>query len=196
MKIATPVLIFLVIFFLSLSLSCSRDENESETTGSGDESPGPGMGDVGPENSLFGANNAKSDQDPGMEKPCLYEPIINNGLWNPDTVVKDEETGLWYSILTFSVCDPDDDLNGGIICINRSDMTGSYQCEHYFRQLEGGPPSAPDCENPATVEIEFIFGNWQDSPNYGNLDWCVNIQVIDECGMISEKLYDVCVVIP
>lgn len=134
-------------------------------------------------------DDAGDDDDDSTADPNA--PILSTAFWMPNPAEQNPRDE-WSSILTFSVCDPDDDLAGGTLSLSFSEellnmvWTDGVQWE----TLLGDPPSAPNCTTGHEVSIEVIF----DILGNGFKDLvCVDIEGTDGAGNKSNRLEDVCV---
>jgi hypothetical protein len=116
-------------------------------------------------------------------------PSIYNAYWDPETAEQDPSGGQWFSNLHFSVCDPEDGLSGGRIFLHVAGTSDPFLEEDIFWD-DIGAPSAPDCENPASVS--FIVDFTGKPPGVH----CCDLEVSDGFGDFSNRLTDVCVTLP
>jgi hypothetical protein len=121
----------------------------------------------------------------------VYGPVLSNGLWDPNPIAQDPDSGDWVSFLVFDVCDSDDNLSGGQIFMYVAGTIDSFLAEDvYWDDFSSGAPSAPDCSKPKRVGIEADFSGVQAGT------YCFDLEATDGDGCFSNKLTDICVIVP
>jgi hypothetical protein len=132
------------------------------------------------------------DDDDNDTTPSEDAPVISKAEWAPNPVEQDVDEN-WFSNLEFEVCDKQDDLEGGFICVYLAGQPSSEFCVHWT-VLETGVPSAPDCATPAKASLKVSF----DDEIGLNDDLCIDLEVSD--GKTpphwSNRLTDICVFVP
>ncbi len=106
-------------------------------------------------------------------------PRISNASWTPNPV----KASPWLATLQFSVCDPDDNLNGGDIRIWQAGTNTSFLGQNIDWD---NAPSAPDCSQPVQYSLTVSF----EKTSVG--EHCVDLEVGDANGNISNKVEDIC----
>jgi hypothetical protein len=134
------------------------------------------------------------DDDDDDDTVPVDAPVIADGAWDPETAIDDPDdaTTELVSALAWTVCDPDDNLAGGLIHFYFPGTEEPRGDSIEWDDFDGGAPSAPDCAVPEAVGILFTF---TDSPGWDE-DVCVDIVVTDGDGNSSNRLTDLCVYVP
>jgi uncharacterized repeat protein (TIGR01451 family) len=109
-------------------------------------------------------------------------PEISNVFWNPELINSD--TTSETSSLVFSVCDSDDNLEGGNIRVwNAGTKTSFIGGSLDWTTL----PDASNCFNPLQYSIPVDFTDLAAG------DYCIDLEVSDALGNVSNTLSNVCI---
>jgi len=157
------IIAFLTMLCLGvgLALSCGDDDDDSGGGGQGDDDDNNGSG----------------------------SPDISNPLWDIDSIAYDENTDTWTCNLYFDICDEDNDLSGGAVHIYHAGTQEYVDGPKNWDDYPGGPPDAPDCNNPVKVQFSVKLPDAQSDTYY---ELCVDIQATDGPGNKSNKLTNYC----
>ncbi|MCC6160212.1 MAG: hypothetical protein IT350_19325 [Deltaproteobacteria bacterium] len=136
--------------------------------------------------------NDDSDDDTDDDTHWGTPPLISNGIWDPTTAT-DDATGKFLSDLTGSVCDIDNDLAGGQIFIWVTGQDAQLLAYEIF-WADFGPEisDVANCDLPASFGVTVDF---TEIVPYGD-DVCVDLEVSDGEGNLSNKLTNICVYLP
>ena len=129
-----------------------------------------------------------------------FAPVISNGYFDPDHFTWTADCFEPYAepctYLTFSVCDEDDNLSGGGIYLYGCNTTIPFDLwptfPHPFLWDEWSSfPDVTDCDAPQSLALGLNVdaGNWQE----GTYWFCVDIEVTDGAGNVSNRLEDIVV---
>jgi subtilisin family serine protease len=106
-------------------------------------------------------------------------PSISNALWSPSLVQNDP----WTSVLSFSLCDINNDIVGGSVQVLQSGTENIFA----ETQIKKNQQDASSCENPVRRGISIDFRS------VPNREYCVDLEVTDQNGNRSNKLTNICV---
>jgi hypothetical protein len=175
MRVCLLMFALFLILGLSLFVSACGDDLDDDS-GSADD-------DDDDDSSEF------DDDDENRGGPDA--PMIVGGYFNPDPVEHCDCSGNWKSVLFFNVCDPNGDLNFGSVRVFK---TGTNEMPFgeplSFSGFASG--QAPTCDAPELVTFVLIFDSFVGMDD----QFCVDVDVQDEAGNLSEKMEGVCVFVP
>jgi hypothetical protein len=124
-------------------------------------------------------------------------PQISDAYWDPATVEYDDGVDGWVSWVEFDVCDEDNDLSGGGIYVYDTGTSNLiWSNPLWWDDFDGGAPNAPNCDAPRRIAAGTIFAEGEDPPGYGNENYCVDLEVTDGAGNRSDRIKNLCVVVP
>lgn len=112
-------------------------------------------------------------------------PILSEGFWNPSVL-----GGDLISALTFSVCDVEDDLEGGQVFVWNAGTQDEFLAGPIYWEDFGDVPHATDCDNPVPLGINVNFIGAPPGT------YCCDLEATDGDGHLSNTLTDLCATVP
>lgn len=194
---AQHILLFGVFFLLAIGaafVACGDDDDDDDTIiVDDDDDSGDDAGDDDDTGDDDNDDSSDDDDDNNDDSSFDNPPILSNGFWNPSEMAVGYFSDIgyaWYSTLTWSVCDLDNDLAGGQVFIYFSGTNDSAITGNVFWS-DFGNLNAGDCTNPVQVEENIRFALEENPPAQG---WyCDDIQATDGHGNLSNRLSNLCV---
>lgn len=128
----------------------------------------------------------------GCAAPLGSAPVVNDGSWNPNPAT-DDGFGATVSTFSWSVCDIDNDLAGGQIFIWVTGQEAPLLANDIFwADFEPEMSDVANCDAPVSFGVTVDF---TEAVPYGD-DVCVDLEVTDGEGNLSNKLTNLCVFVP
>jgi hypothetical protein len=183
------LLLLSLMFLLCLTVgyACNDDDDDDDSGELDDDDDSSTDDDDASPADDDDATGDDDDDNDTSDQP----PVLSNAYWDPNPIEQDPSSGNWISYLKVSVCDPDDDLLGGMICFGDSENPNPHiDCEQNEWDDFDPVPSAPDCSAP--VEVAWSVNFTLADPG----EYCAYIEVTDGAANFSNKLEDICVTMP
>jgi len=153
-----------------------------------------------------GFDSGDDDQDQEEDDDDMPEdpdaPRVFRLHWEGPEVEYDEVFEGWTSYIAFEVCDPDNNLNGGAVYIYETETGDPTSDEPIPWNEYDLPEDVTNCEEDMDEGIErariyfaMVF-SWGDDPPGWDRDYCIDLEVTDGDGKLSNRLENACVYVP